>query len=70
MAVPSKEARDRRLDELSSAVTVWATRRRKALKDQIDFSKRLLRGRGFKKTTTEKATSLLVDELDQFLTGE
>lgn len=74
MAVPSKKARDARLDELSGAVKAWATRRRKQLNDQVAFGKRLLRGRGqgdrLNNTTVQQATSLLVDELDQFLIGE
>lgn len=74
MAVPSKKARDGRLDELSGAVKAWATRRRKQLNDQVAFGKRLLRGRTggdrLNNTTVTEASNLLVDEIDQFLTGE
>lgn len=74
MAVPSQEARDGRLDELSGAVKAWATRRRKQLNDQVSFGKRLLRGRTgadrLNNTTVKQASALLVDEIDQFLAGE
>lgn len=70
---PSKEDRDKRLDELADAVGAWAERRRKELNDQLGFCKRLLRGRtgaaGLANTVTQQATVLLVDEIDQFLTG-
>lgn len=74
MAVPSKKDRDSRLATLSSAVTAWSTKQKKRIEDQVAFSKRLLRGRnaanGLNNTTVSKASELLVDELDQFLTGE
>jgi hypothetical protein len=74
MAVPSKKDRDARLDELSAAVKAWAKQRRRDLNNQVGFAKRLLRGRGagdrLNNTTVQQASDLLVDELDQFLTGE
>ena len=74
MAVPSTEDRNKRLDQLSTAVTAWATERRKQLNDQASFGKRLLKGRTgaerLNNVTVQKASDLLVDELDQFLTGE
>jgi hypothetical protein len=55
-------------------VTAWSTKQKKRIEDQVAFSKRLLRGRnaanGLNNTTVSKASELLVDELDQFLTGE
>jgi len=55
-------------------VTAWATERRKQLNDQASFGKRLLKGRTgaerLNNVTVQKASDLLVDELDQFLTGE
>lgn len=74
MAVPSKEERNRRLDQLSGAVKSWAKRRRRQINDQVGFSKRLLRGRTgadrLNNTTVQQASDLLVDEIDQFLTGQ
>ena len=74
MSTPSRSARDSRLDELSSAVSLWATRRKKVLNDQTAFCKRLLNGRlGASRVSgslNSTADNLLVDEIDQFLTGE
>lgn len=74
MAVPSAEDRNKRLDKLSKAVDAWATQRRKQLNDQVSFGKRLLKGRTgaerLNNVTVKRASDLLVDELDQFLTGE
>ena len=74
MAIPSKEDRDGRLDDLSIAVKAWASRRRKQLNEQVAFGKRLLRertgGDRLNGTVTTNASAMLVDEIDQFLTGE
>jgi hypothetical protein len=73
MSATSKNARDQRLDELSSAVSLWATRRREALSNQISLCKRLLNGRlGASRVSgslNHTADNLLVDEIDEFLTG-
>lgn len=74
MGTPSKRERDQRLDELSSAVSAWASRRRDYLNNQVAFSKRLLRQRvgsdRLQNASVSRASSLLVDEINQFLTGE
>lgn len=73
MAIPDKEARDARLDELATATTEWATKKRKQLKEQVAFSKALLKGRTgaerLNNAVVTSATDLLVDELNDFLTG-
>lgn len=74
MAVPSAADRDARLDQLSTAVDAWATRQLKYLNDEVAFAKRVLRGRtGAERlngSTSDEAQRLVVEELDQFLTGE
>lgn len=74
MAVPSAKERDARLDKLSEAVKQWATKNRTGLQTQLDLSKRLLRGRTgadrLNNTTVSQAGDLLVDGIEQFLTGE
>ena len=74
MAVPSEKDRNQRLDELSSAVSAWAERRRTQLNNQVSFGKRLLKGRTgaerLNSVSVQRASDLLVDELDQFLTGQ
>ncbi len=73
MAIADKEARDARLDELATATTEWAAKKRKRLQDQVAFSKALLKGRTggerLNNTVVTSATNLLVDELNDFLTG-
>jgi hypothetical protein len=62
------------LDQLSAAVNDWATRRLTYLDNEVSFAKRVLRGRtGAERlngATSAEAQRLVVDELDQFLTGE
>jgi hypothetical protein len=73
MAVPSESNRNARLDQLSAAVTAWADQRQRYLENQVAFARKVLRGRtGAERlngTTSAQAQSLVVDELDQFLTG-
>lgn len=73
MAIVDKAARDQRLDELATAVTEWAKKKRKRLQDQVVFSKALLKGRTgaerLNNAVVTSATILLVDELNDFLTG-
>lgn len=70
----TKEERDARLDQLGSSVSAWAAQRRKQLQDEAAALKKLLKGRTgserLNNTTVTTASSLLVDEIDQFLTGE
>lgn len=74
MAIPSASARDARLDQLSSAVSDWATRRKQYLNDQVAFMRRVLKGRTgserLSSSTNAQAQAYAVDELDHFLTGE
>ena len=71
--MPSKADRDARLDTLASAVKDWATKRREYLNNQLSFAKRVLKGRTgqerLNNASVEMASSLLVDEISQFLTG-
>jgi len=72
--VASQADRDARLDSLASATKDWAKARRDDLKKQAAFAKRLLKGRtGAERLNNNSVTSanqLLVDEIDQFLTGQ
>lgn len=65
--------RNARLDELAAATKAWASKRRTYLKNQVAFAKGLLKGRTgaerLNNTSVKRATDLLVDEIDQFLTG-
>jgi hypothetical protein len=68
-----KGARDARLGELEKSVTKWATARRKYLNDQVSFGRRLLKGRTgaerLNDASVSSASELLVDEIEEFLTG-
>jgi len=70
----TKQERDARLDTLQSAITDWATKRRKYLKDQVALSKKLLRGRTgserLNQASIDFASDLLVTEINDFLTGD
>ena len=69
----SIEDRNARLDALGTAVQTWAVARRDYLNKQVAFSKRLLKGRTgserLNQASVESATSLVVDQINQFLTG-
>ncbi len=69
----NKAERDARLDELVGATKAWSKTRQKVLTDQVAFAKRVLRGRTgserLNNETVTKASNLLVDEIDTFLTG-
>ena len=73
MALTDKAARDQRLDDLATATSEWATKRRKQLEAQVSFSKALLKGRTgaerLNNAVVTSATDLLVDEVNDFLTG-
>lgn len=70
----SKEERDARLDELSTATQQWAAKKRARLQAQVTFGKRLLKGRTGSERLNDKsvqtASNLLVEEIGQFLSGE
>ena len=66
--------RNARLDELATATTEWATKRRAALQKQADFGKKLLKGRTgaerLNNSSVTTASALVVDAIGQFLSGE
>lgn len=70
----SEQERNARLDELASKTKEWAKKERESLQKQAAFAKRLLKGRtGAERLNNAAVTSAqeyLVDEIDQFLTGQ
>lgn len=64
-------ARNARLDALLTATQTWATKRRKELTDRASIGKQILRGRSgserLARNGVEAASTLVVDELDDFL---
>lgn len=67
-----KEDRDARVQALSDAVTKYVDARKKRLQKQLETNKTILRGRGSERlaqASVDAATDLVVDELDDFLTG-
>ncbi len=70
----SAQERDRRLDDLQKAANSWYDRRTKELKDRVALSKKILKGRTgserLSAATTKAAEQAVVDEIDDFLTGE
>ena len=71
---PEKAARDARLDALRVAAEDWGKRETQRLKNQVALSKRMLKGRtGSERlahATTKSVSSLTVDEINAFLTGD
>jgi len=67
--VASKKERDARLDQLEQDVTKWADAETKRLNDQLALSKRILEGREVTTAPVTAVSSLLVDEINNFLTG-
>ena len=69
----TQEERNARLQQLATAVSEWATRRRTYLQKQVAFGKALLKGRTgaerLNNASVQTATNLVVDEIEQFLTG-
>jgi hypothetical protein len=70
----SKEDRNARLDALGTAIQAWAKKRREVLNNQVAFSKRILKGRTgserLNNAMVETANDLVVDQINQFLTGD
>ena len=70
----SQEERNARLDKLKTAVNAWADKEEERLNAEAALLKKILKGRTgserLNNTSVESASDLLVDELDQFLTGE
>ena len=73
MTVASKSQRDAKLDDLEVAVKEWRDRKKERLETQVTLAKRVLLGRtGAERLNNEtvvQATDLLVDEIEEFLTG-
>ena len=69
----SKEDRNARLDALGTAIQAWAKKRREVLNNQVAFSKRILKGRTgaerLNNAMVETANDLVVDQINEFLTG-
>lgn len=68
----TKAERDQRLDELVQTTKQWSEKRQKDLNDRVAALKRVLEGRGegqLLNAQQEAASSLVVDEINQFLTG-
>ena len=70
----SQAERNARLDKLQSAVDAWADKEEQRLTNEVTLLKKILKGRTgserLNNASVESASDLLVDELDQFLTGE
>lgn len=68
----TKAERDQRLDELVQITKKWSQKRQKELNDRVASLKRVLEGRGegqLLNAQQEAASALVVDEINQFLTG-
>lgn len=69
----SVSQRNARLDELEQAVKQYAKAQRKQLTHRVDVSKRILRGRTgsdrLAQASVQQSTALVVDEINEFLTG-
>lgn len=68
----TKAERDQRLDELVQTTKQWSEKRQKELNDRVASLKRILEGRGegqLLNAQQEAASALVVDEINQFLTG-
>lgn len=65
--------RNARLDALQSAVVAFAATERKRLTDQVARNKKILKGRTgatrLAQASADQAAELVVDEINQFLTG-
>jgi hypothetical protein len=72
--VATQAERNARLDQLRDAATSWADKEEARLKKQTALLKRILKGRTgserLNNASTEAASDLLVDEINQFLTGD
>lgn len=68
-----REDRNTRVDALKTAVTTYVTARKKRLQKQVETNKKILRGRTgserLAQASVQAATELVVDEIDDFLTG-
>lgn len=71
--MPSATERNKRLDALERAAKAWASKRSSELKDRVTFNKKILQGRTgaerLARANVSAVSELLVEEIDQFLTG-
>lgn len=69
----TQDERNARLQQLATATSEWAEKRRTYLQKQTAFGKALLKGRTgaerLNNTSVQTASDLVVDEIEQFLTG-
>lgn len=63
--------RNKRLDALAAATKSWADKRTKELQNQVTTAKKILKGRTgserLASATTQAASDLVVDAIDEFL---
>jgi len=67
-----KKKRDARMDELVTLTKSWSKSTQAQYTARVEMLKRLVKGRStgrVTQTTVEAASSLVVDEIDAFLTG-
>ncbi len=66
--------RNARLDQLQKDANAWFDRRTKEINDRVKLSKNILKGRTgserLSSATSNAATDSIVNEVDQFLTGD
>jgi hypothetical protein len=71
--VASQEERNARLDTLAASVNDWADRRKRELETRVESAKAILNGRGgadrLANSTSQAASALVVQEVDDFLLG-
>jgi len=68
------QERNARLDALKAATKQWADQQKKRLKSQVTLGKRILKGRTgserLAQASVESVSSLTVNQINDFLTGE
>lgn len=70
---PAQEQRNALLDDLTSALEDWYKVETKAIKDEADFVRSTVKGRGgamsLSKNNVETAKVLVIDDVNSFLAG-
>ncbi len=73
MSTQDQDTRNEILNELENAVTAWHERETKRIRDEEAFLKSVLRGRTgserLRRTNTERARVLVLDDITSFLSG-
>jgi len=67
---PTKKARDANLDALQKAVDEWSDKERKRLENEVQFMRKVLKGRGASDAGTKNldtASKLVQGEISVFL---